>query len=378
MNKFKNFQGKTLDEAIMEACGHFGVPREKLEIEIVNDAKSGIFGLVGVKKAEIRAARMHVAETLSSMLEEEGASAGGLPPLKTELIPNAGKAAGRDDRRPHAPRPAERGAGKSGADRPRTGRAGRPGADGPRQDAGRQDGPRQDAPRTDRPGADRAGESGAWGDMPVYDAASADPEVLSDLVRSVVVGLAAPIVGEVPCSVEIGERRVRAALDCGEAAGLLVGREGQTLAALQYLAGRIVARKLGAALRLQIDAGHYHERREDRLRELAVVLAERAKTGRRAQSTRPLSAYQRRIVHLALENDPDVLTRSKGEGLQRRVFIYPKNTPGRPGPAEGDMRFRSDARPAGDAPFADDGQFEDEASFVDDAEAVDGPDPWNR
>jgi spoIIIJ-associated protein len=122
--------------------------------------------------------------------------------------------------------------------------------------------------------------------------------------------------------VEIGNDRARVSLDCGDAAGLLVGRDGQTLAAVQYLAARIVGRKIGGALRLHIDAGHYRERQDDRLKELALSLAAKVKKTRKPQSTRPLSAYQRRIVHLALEPDPDVSTRSKGEGAQRRVVVY--------------------------------------------------------
>jgi predicted RNA-binding protein Jag len=220
---------------------------------------------------------------------------------------------------------------------------------------------------------------------PAFDPASLDPAQLTDIVSSVVVGLAAPIVGEASCRVDIGERWVRAALDCGGNAGLLVGREGQTLAALQYLAGRIAAGKLGAALRLQVDAGHYLEHREDRLRELALSLAEKVKAARRAQATRPLSAYQRRIVHLALENDPDVLTHSKGEGLQRRVYIYLKNATCEPEPAG--ARFAGNARPygrdfpAGRMPFADTppgAPYAAGTPSADNAADSDGPDPWNR
>jgi spoIIIJ-associated protein len=221
--------------------------------------------------------------------------------------------------------------------------------------------------------------------MPEFDPASMAPDELADIVRSVVVELAAPIVGEAPCRVDIGERWVRAVLDCGANAGLLVGREGQTLAALQYLAGRIVADKLGAPLRLQVDAGHYIEHREDRLRDLALSLAERAKATRRAQVTRPLSAYQRRIVHLALENDSEVLTHSKGEGLQRRVHIYLKNAAGDPAPAG--TRFAGNTRPSGkDFPtgrtrLADartGAPHTAEAPAAGGAEDPDGPDPWNR
>ncbi|MDR2124810.1 MAG: Jag N-terminal domain-containing protein [Desulfovibrio sp.] len=455
MDKFKNFQGKTLDEAILEACGHYGVPREKLEIEIVNDAKSGIFGLVGVKKAEIRAARMQVAETLSAMLEDADAGSDARTPPPADApapaegrwgrhsraprvagyaadsgVPSGqktgraasplrgpagrGAPAGHEAKRgtPSPPAPADKGISSV----PEAERAGLPvrnGVDGPSRprragsdSSGQAERAERDAfsasaaeepypPRSLRggygpdtaPPDNENSEYDAWSraSAPEFDPASLDPAQLTDIVSSVVVGLAAPIVGEVSCRVEIGERWVRAVLDCGDNAGLLVGREGQTLAALQYLAGRLAAGKLGASLRLQVDAGHYLEHREDRLRELALALAEKVKATRRAQATRPLSAYQRRIVHLALENDPDVLTHSKGEGLQRRVYIYLKNAAGNSAPAG--ARFAGHARPSGrDFPtgrtrFADTPSGATDADgtpATDNAGDPDGPDPWNR
>ena len=146
-------------------------------------------------------------------------------------------------------------------------------------------------------------------------------DVVCETVCAVIAQLISPIVGEVPCTATVANGRVRVTVDCGEASGILVGREGQTLAAIQYLAARVVAKKLGGALRLQIDVGNYRERQDERLKELALQLAEKAKTTKRAQSTRPLSAYQRRIIHLALEGDEALQTHSKGEGIQRRVVI---------------------------------------------------------
>ena len=66
MNIWKEFHGKTIDDAIREACDYFGVERERLEIEIVNDATSGIFGLMGGKKAGIRASRVSLSDLLGA------------------------------------------------------------------------------------------------------------------------------------------------------------------------------------------------------------------------------------------------------------------------------------------------------------------------
>lgn len=68
MDGFKEFNGKDLDNAIEEACTYFDAPREKLEIEIIQDSKSGIFGIVGARKAKIRARRAPLRETVQSLL----------------------------------------------------------------------------------------------------------------------------------------------------------------------------------------------------------------------------------------------------------------------------------------------------------------------
>ena len=185
--------------------------------------------------------------------------------------------------------------------------------------------PERPAPRPRAEGSEFAGHADR-DDLPDLDIAALDPAVLSQAVGGVVERLVQPIVGDVPITVSCRDGRVHVALDCGDASGLLVGRDGQTLAAIQYLASRISAKILGGNFRLFIDAGNYRERQEDKLRELALELADKAcKTGR-SQSTRPLSAYQRRIIHLALEQHQTVITCSKGDGLQRRVVVQPRRS----------------------------------------------------
>ncbi len=133
--------------------------------------------------------------------------------------------------------------------------------------------------------------------------------------------LVTPIIGPAALTVEATDGRVKVGIDCGENSGLLIGREGQTLASIQYLASRIIARKLGAAVRVQLDTGDYRERQDEKLRELALSFAERVRATGRPQSTRPLSSYHRRVVHLVLQDDEEIVTRSKGEGPLKRVII---------------------------------------------------------
>jgi spoIIIJ-associated protein len=345
MTIWKEFQGKTIDDAIREACDYFGVERERLEIEIVNDATSGIFGLMGGKKAGIRASRV----SLSDLLGVEAETVLSIPDEKipSEAAPPSRREAGG------APSPGSRiegrhhRGGQNLPDRPdgrgKNGRISRSGPEGQASDAPQRR-EEEARPPTERPGRSSRrreedglpsdpvfagkypadGDEAAREDLPEFDLRACDQAALLDLVTDTVTRLVRPIVGEMTSSATLAGNRVRVGIECGASSGLLLGREGQTLAALQYIAGRIIAKKLGSSIRLQFDAGNYRERQDERLRELALSLAEKVKSSRRSHSTRPLSAYQRRIIHLAREDDPLVQTFSKGEGGQRRVIIQLK------------------------------------------------------
>lgn len=110
----------------------------------------------------------------------------------------------------------------------------------------------------------------------------------------------------------------------GAADGLLIGRKGETLAALQHLLVRMAARRVnGDAGVIQVDVAGYRGRREDHLRELARDLADRVRrTGRRTM-TEPLSPAERRVVHQALVDEGGVESHAAGAGLHKRVVLLP-------------------------------------------------------
>ena len=479
MEGFKEFQGKDLDSAIEEACGYFNTAREKLEIEIVQDAKSGIFGIVGARKAKVRARRVQLRETMESILGRkngEGASApapsagqpasasenagsaeqrknGGnrqeqaptaapessapsapkapVAPTAPEVQAEKGRGDGRDrqqearpqrnqqddrrnqqddrrnrgrNRKPQsldafeseeeldaaingnvldkpADRPFDRrgerngkpdrnGAKPSGRNsrndrgRERTGRnaegegveAVNPAETPAREARGRRNDSRPDnrpdnrsdnrpdsrgngraevrspqrennrperAPRPDAPvdGLEDDFEAAGEG-LPVTPLKQLDAAKLEALVDETVRKLIRPITGDgVGITVKIGGGRVYVGIDCDEDSGLLIGREGQTLAALQYMISRIVSRGMNAAVRVQLDAGEYRRRQDEKLREMALALADKVRQSGRSYSTRPLSSYHRRIVHVCLQEAVDVQTRSTGDGPMKRVVI---------------------------------------------------------
>ena len=107
----------------------------------------------------------------------------------------------------------------------------------------------------------------------------------------------------------------------GEGMSLLIGRRGETLDALQYLTSLNINRDREDYLRVSIDTENYRAKREEALRKLAVRMAGRAKKSGRRVALEPMNPYERRILHSALQDDPDVTTHSEGEEPYRRVII---------------------------------------------------------
>ncbi len=110
----------------------------------------------------------------------------------------------------------------------------------------------------------------------------------------------------------------------GEDSGLLIGRRGQTLAALQFLVNLIVRKEFGDEVRVMLDVEHYRQRRENSLREMATKVASRVVQSRRSITLEPMTAADRRIVHTTLTDHPGVSTESTGVGEERKVTISPK------------------------------------------------------
>lgn len=367
MEGFKEFQGKNLDDAISEACSYFDAPRERLEIDILQDSKSGIFGIVGARKAKIKARRVQLRDAVEGILGRGNTVPTAGEEDSVATAPREGRTrearSGRRAVAQEASQPERRGgrsarhlsgsAGNEGEEiptaAPLAGEA--PCVPGEKPEDARSENTMcaeececargtRSRRRTSRNRPSPAEETVA-GPAPVLDGdASADEalseglaeipfeemdqERLSALSLEVVEHLVTPIVGRIPLKVELQEGRVNVVMECGDDSGLLIGREGQTLASLQYLASRIVSRGMGAAVRVQLDAGEYRLRQDEKLREMALALADKVRATGKSHSTRPLSSYHRRIIHMTLQDAPDVQTRSSGDGPLKRVVIQRK------------------------------------------------------
>jgi spoIIIJ-associated protein len=104
----------------------------------------------------------------------------------------------------------------------------------------------------------------------------------------------------------------------------LIGRRGETLASLQYVTRLITSRELQRRANIVVDVAGYKRRRTMKLNELARRMADQAINQKRTITLEPMPPYERRIVHLALRDREDVLTKSVGEGQSRKVTIVPR------------------------------------------------------
>ncbi len=109
----------------------------------------------------------------------------------------------------------------------------------------------------------------------------------------------------------------------GEDSGLLIGRRGQTLQALQFLVNLIVRRQF-EGVRVVLDVENYRQRRENQLKDMATKVAERVAQTNRSITLEPMPPADRRIIHTSLTDHPGVSTESTGEGDGRKVTILPK------------------------------------------------------
>ncbi len=112
----------------------------------------------------------------------------------------------------------------------------------------------------------------------------------------------------------------------GEDMGVLIGKRGQTLDSLQYLASLVVNKHHEGYIRVKLDTENYRERRQAKLEELAHNIAHKVSRTKRAVDLEPMNPYERRIIHSALQNDPYVTTVSEGEEPYRHVVVILKKT----------------------------------------------------
>ena len=118
---------------------------------------------------------------------------------------------------------------------------------------------------------------------------------------------------------------VRVDIEANSEAGLLIGRHGETLEALQIVLGMMVRQKYNDWTRIIVNVGDWREKQEEHLKELAAQAARRTRETGEPQSLFNLTAFQRRIIHLELSKEDGLETESVGEGKERYLIVKPKN-----------------------------------------------------
>jgi spoIIIJ-associated protein len=340
---FREFSGKNVEEAIRTAMKEFEAELSDLDIEILSQGSRGLLG-VGGEEARILAApkaMVAAAETVRVQepevepappppaVEEAGAEEGGLERGDADAADAAGDADAADAAADAADAAADQVAELARAEANRRGTRDGRGRGGRGRDRG-------DRPTGERP----TGESRARrepreprADRPAREPSPFIPakplEELTETERGVLLQAKAVLeellrLMDIPGAVEIAMGSETSKLNVtGSDLGILIGRRGEKLASLQHLVNLIVAKREGQWNRIAVDVENYRGRREDQLRDVADRAAKRVIQSGKIIQLEPMPALERRIVHMALAENPKVRTQSVGVEPNRRIVVLP-------------------------------------------------------
>jgi spoIIIJ-associated protein len=354
---YREFTGKTVEEAIRSARDEFGVGLDELDFEILTSGSRGVLGM-GAEPARIIAAPRSALG--GSAPKRDAAAAQPIPaPTGGDRPPRRDDRGRRDDRSRDGRPPRRDDRPPRQENRPRAEAEGTAGsadvapadvapadvapaavpvdavpapadtASAPASGARRDRGPARERSTVVSEGEARevqAARSLAR-EREELQAAEASPEAL-EAGREILAALMEHLGFDVDVEVDTGETNRLNVVGRGqekEALGALIGRKGERLSALQHLLNLMLSRRMGEWTRVLVDVEDYRGRRERQLRELAVKAAQRVtETGKMVQFE-PMPALERRWLHLALRDDPNVVTQSIGEEPDRRVVVLPRN-----------------------------------------------------
>ena len=260
-------EGKSIDEAIEKACNEFQVPREKLNIEIISEGTPGFLGL-GSKKARIRAALLMIDMTLDTPFDRPAAK------VKPPEPPVSRAVAASERETAQAP-------------------------------------PIQEERRIAAPVVRSQPTAGP-----------ADGEPSAEKARMILEGLLNRM--QIESLVTVQETGEAIILNIqGDGSGLLIGKRGQNLDAIQYFVNKAAHHSTNGYKMIIIDTEEYRKRREESLVALAMRLGEKVKKTKKPVTVGQMNAHDRRIIHLAMQNDETLTTKSRGEGEYRKIIIMP-------------------------------------------------------
>ena len=339
MEKYEEFTGKTIDLAVEAGLKKLNMDRDSVSVEVLENAKSGFLGIFGVAPAKVRLTWEVPDEEEKPVVKPalSSASRSYTPPKKkTAEKPAAAPAEEAPEKKPvqkaaaagPAAAPAEKPAaekaaeqaprqksgsgkqtsgGKSGGNRQQHSGDGQKKRSTPRQEGSGQQ------PKPAAPAAQQAAEPKVW---PV-----AAPGSTEEKVETFLKGLLEHMGSDaVPHAVmqENGTCQVELT---GQHMGMLIGRRGETLDAIQHITNYAVNRGSSKRIRIYVDAEGYRQKREESLERLAVKVAGKVVRFRRNMTLEPMNAYERHVIHATLQDYPDVTTYSTGTEPNRRVVV---------------------------------------------------------
>jgi len=266
-NESLDVSAKTVDEAIAQGLRQLGLSRDQVEIEIISEGRRGIFGL-GSEEATVRLTTK--SRPVTEAAPEVTAPSEATPP-SIEMV----AAADEEDELEEADQIAD------------------------------------------------YGQAGEAEPAQKQDIATVASRYLHELLEHM--GIEAEITSRWGTDlVEAGEKAPLVLDVTGKDLGILIGRRSETLQALQYMVRLMVSKELGSWQRIVVDVESYRARRRQSLRQMAQRMAERAVANRERVVMEAMSAYERRIIHVALRDHPAVFTKSIGRENNRKVTIIPK------------------------------------------------------
>jgi len=284
-----DFYAKEVTDAIKNACDTLQVAQEELDIEVVDTGSMGIFGLIR-KKAHIRAS-VKGPDSDDAVAE--------VKPEKKKATPKA--------KAPKAPK----------AKRPEKEKDLKPVAEAVEKVEATEEQVEESSKAKEKPRPPRK------------EAVEIKPESV-ELVRQQLEELLKHMgfPSEVTAELDGGTVRCQVGEEHEEA---LTGQEGKIIDSLQYLLRKLAARKIEERIRLSIDIGQFREKRKVELVVRAKELAELVKEDGKTQAIPPLNPSERRVVHVALQDDKDIRSRSVGDGLFKKILIYKPGKGKKPG-----------------------------------------------
>lgn len=280
--------GKSVEEAITNACTKLGIPSSKLDYEVIEKGSSGLFGLFNSKPAKIKA-REKSEETDDSVKEEAKAE------VKTET-----KAEAKTEVKKEA--------------KPETKKEFKP---EPKKEV-------KSEVKTEVKTESESDVMDEFKDEPKSEPFSEEQkEEIKKQINTFLDNMFGAMNMTVNVDITFDDEENSVNIDLsGDNMGVLIGKRGQTLDSIQYLTSLVINKNSEKYVRIKLDTENYRKRRKETLESLAKNIAYKVKRSRRPVSLEPMNPYERRIIHSALQSDKFVSTRSEGEEPFRHVVVY--------------------------------------------------------